>query len=559
MRISIKSKIILGFAVLAGLSFVMGSYGLLQMGRVNAFTTMISEQDLALMHLLAELNESRTQMSSLRHKTLSELLLWKAGATEKTHPLSQEQWRRTKEHVSSLLKNLESACSEFQSSAVNQERKAQFEKILQQSRQAEEPLNETAGQVEIYFSLMNRGDLKPMLAREESLLRAREAFNAKMGTIEGMIRENLGLGKAAASSVYRQSRLYILLVLAAILLLAAALSLLIQRSITVPLISFMQFVEGVGQGDLTRQIAALTDGDELGRMGQNLNGMVAGLKEVAVQARAATENLNSSAAEILASTTQQAASTGEQAASVQETTSTMEEVRQSGLQISERAKQLIAATEAASSASKSGLDMVQKTTSNMDAIREQAESVAENIVVLSEKTQAVGDIIATVNEIAERSHLLSLNAAIEASGAGEEGRRFSVVAGEIKNLADQAKEATLKVRSILGEIQKGINAAVMLTEEAVKRVETGRQQTEAADKSIRQMASTSQESISAFQQIAAASNQQQIGFEQVTKAMQNIRQATEQNAAGTRQLEKSAVNINALAQQLTKVVERYRV
>src|SRR5207253_3218723 len=149
----------------------------------------------------------------------------------------------------------------------------------------------------------------------------------------------------------------------------------------------------------------------------------------------------------------------------------MEEVGRSGAQIQERAKQVAASAEATSSASTSGLQAVRDTAQTMEAIRDQVEQVAENVAALSVKTQAVGDIIATVNDIAERSNLLALNAAIEAAGAGEQGARFSVVANEMKNLADQAKESTVQVRNILGDIQKGINSTVMVTEEAVKRVE----------------------------------------------------------------------------------------
>lgn len=332
----------------------------------------------------------------------------------------------------------------------------------------------------------------------------------------------------------------------------------IQRSITRPLAMFMQFVERVGQGELTHQ-APVGRGDELGDLGQSLNQMVAGLKDVAGQTRSATENLNSATAEILASTQQQAASTGEQATAVQQTTATMAELGQSGAQISERAKQVAAAAEATSTASDGGLQAVQNTTRTMEAIREQAEAVAENVVALSEKTQSIGEIIATVNDIAEQSHLLALNAAIEAAAAGEQGRSFSVVANEIKNLADQSKEATIQVRSILGHIQKGINSSVMLTEEAVKRSESGKQQADIADRAIRQLTESIQQSVRAFQQIVAGAGQQQIGFDQVTQAIRNIGQASEQTATSTRQLEKAAANMNALGQQLRKAVERYRV
>jgi methyl-accepting chemotaxis protein len=206
-----------------------------------------------------------------------------------------------------------------------------------------------------------------------------------------------------------------------------------------------------------------------------------------------------------------------------------------------------------------GLQAVQNSTRIMEGIREQAEAVAENVVMLSEKTQAIGEIIATVNDIAEQSHLLALNAAIEAAAAGEHGRSFSVIASEVKNLADQSREATVQVRSILGEIQKGINSSVMLTEEAVKRVESGKQQSDVADRTIREMIENIQQSVQAFQQIVAGSNQQQIGFVQVMQAIRDIGQATQQTAASTRQLEKAAVNLTALAQQLQKAVAIYRI
>lgn len=332
----------------------------------------------------------------------------------------------------------------------------------------------------------------------------------------------------------------------------------IHRSITRPLNTFMEFVGRVGEGDLTRQ-ANVDSGDELGELGRSLDSMVAGLRAVAGQTLAAMGNLTSASAEILASTQQQAASTGEQAAAVQQTTITMQEVTQSGTQISERAKQVAVAAEAMSSASHSGLQAVQSSNKTMEGIREQAEAVAENVVALSEKTQAIGEIIATVNDLAEQSHLLALNAAIEAAAAGEHGRSFSVIASEVKNLADQSREATIQVRAILGDIQKGINSSVMLTEEAVKRVESGKEQADVADRTIRTMTENIQQSVQAFQQIVAGSNQQQIGFTQVMQAVRDIGQASQQTAASTSQLEKAALNLTALGQQLQKAVEIYRI
>ena len=339
--------------------------------------------------------------------------------------------------------------------------------------------------------------------------------------------------------------------------LVLVIGLVTRGSIVRPLTAFMEFAGRVGQGDLTQQ-AKISSADELGQLSRSLDQMVVGLKDVAGQTRFATQNLHSAVAEMLASTQQQSAGTSQQAAAIQQTTTTMEEIVQSGLQISERAKQVAASAEATSAASHAGLQAVENTGRTMEAIREQAEAVAGNVVSLSERTQAIGEIISTVNDLAEQSHLLALNAAIEAAAAGEHGRSFSVIASEVKNLADQSRDATVQVRSILGDIQKGINSSVMLSEEAVKRVESGKHQTDVADQTIREMTEGIQQSVQAFQQIVAGSNQQQLGFAQVTQAIRDIGQASQQSAASTRQLEKAAVSLSALAEQLQKTVERYR-
>jgi methyl-accepting chemotaxis protein len=237
----------------------------------------------------------------------------------------------------------------------------------------------------------------------------------------------------------------------------------------------------------------------------------------------------------------------------------MLQVSQSGLQIAERAKHVTATAEAVAIANTSGLDAVQKANQAVEAIREQAEAVAQNIVSLSEKTQMVGDILATVNDIAEQSHLLALNAAIEAAAAGEHGRSFSVVAGEIKNLADQSKAATVQVKTILGDIQKGINTSVMLTEEAVKRVDLGKSQADVAASAIRNMTANIDQSVQASQQIVAGTNQQQIGYENVMQVLKDMTRASEQAAASTRQTENAAANLTALGTQLRTATERYRL
>jgi len=345
----------------------------------------------------------------------------------------------------------------------------------------------------------------------------------------------------------------------AALVIASIVAVSLSRKLVAGIQAVSAAARQVAGGDLTGNEVRVRSKDEVGELAGAFNGMRAGLKDMAEQIRQATENVNSTAAEMLASTQQQAAATKEQAATVQEITTTLEEVNQSGSQIGDRAKQVSATVAQASEVTKRGMTATRETNETMQSIRDQVEEVAENVVSVSERTQTIGDIIATVSDIAEQSNLLALNASIEAASAGDQGSRFAVVAHEMKNLADRAKDCTVQVRTILGEIQKGINTSVMMTEEAVKRVEVGKQKATATETTIREVTETNDESIRAFQQIIAGTNQQQIGVSQVTQGMQDIRQAIEQTAAGTAQMEKAAAIMNALSQQLKNAVARYRI
>jgi len=179
----------------------------------------------------------------------------------------------------------------------------------------------------------------------------------------------------------------------------------------------------------------------------------------------------------------------------------------------------------------------------MNRIREQMDSIALTIVRLSEQSQSIGGIIASVTEIADQSNLLAVNAAIEAAKAGEQGKGFAVVAQEIKNLAGQSKQATLQVRNILNDVQKATGAAVMATEQGSKAVETGVKQSAQAGEAILLLAESINEAVQATTQILASSQQQVVGMDQIGVAMQNINQAGTETAVSMVQSEKSAKNL----------------
>ncbi len=273
------------------------------------------------------------------------------------------------------------------------------------------------------------------------------------------------------------------------------------------------------------------------------------------QLRETIAQLSSASAEILATTSQVAAGAAETATSVSETTATVEEVKQTAQLSSQKAKYVSDSAQKVSQVAHAGSQGVEGTIEGIHRIQEQMESIAETIVRLSEQSQSIGEIIASVNDLAEQSNLLAVNAAIEAARAGEHGKGFAVVAQEVKSLADQSRQATAQVRSILGEIQKSTSAAVLATEQGHKAVDTGVKQSNEAGTSIRLLGESITEAAQAATQIAASSQQQMIGMDQVALAMENIKQASMQNVSGTRQAEAAAQNLHELGRRLSAMIE----
>ncbi len=277
------------------------------------------------------------------------------------------------------------------------------------------------------------------------------------------------------------------------------------------------------------------------------------------QIRDSAANLNTASEEILAATMQQMAGAAEQNASVTQTMATVEEVRATMSQTAERAQVVAGAAQQALRVAQDGQQAVTDTVEGMQTIYRQVEEIATTILALSERTQQIGEIIATVDELADQSRLLVLNASIEAARAGEEGRGFAVVAMEVRQLADQSRGATSRIGGILQEIQAATNTAVMVTEEGSKGAARGVELVGRAGEAIAQLAETIEGAAQSSTQIAASTHQQRNGMEQLAAAMAAIRQASEEAAASTRQTEGAARNLNAMSRQMEKAVERYSV
>jgi len=342
-------------------------------------------------------------------------------------------------------------------------------------------------------------------------------------------------------------------------LIALAMTLLMARIIADPLKQIAGIAKRVAEGDLTDNIVLANRHDEVGLLNQSFHRMIDALRKLATEIGEGMSVLTASSSEILATTSQVASGASQTATAVSQTTTTVEEVKQTVLVSSQKARQVSEMAQKTEQISRNGQHAVEQMIDGMGRIREQSGSVVDTISKLNEQSLAIGEIIATVNDLTEQSKVLAVNAAIEANKAGEHGKGFVVVAQEIKSLAEQSKQATSQVRLLLGYIQKATGAAVMAIDLSSKAIESGSYQSDEAGKAIRMLAEGVGEAAQAAVQIAASSQQQLVGMDQVVLAMDNIKQASTQNMAGTRQAESAAQNLHELGLKLKHIVERYRV
>ncbi|MCJ2030206.1 methyl-accepting chemotaxis protein [Methylobacterium sp. J-043] len=563
VSISIGKRILLGFVAASLIVAALGAYALRQIGSVRDMTDLIVTRDIGVLRQLDDLGNIARNMGLVRRNAVIAVLTQAQNqANSASTPARSDDflgsWRQNVAELERLLSTISGEVKEYQAAAISSERLEAWKRLGAVFSETGEAFRLVRNASEQQLRAVDARDIVQVEARNEEVNRLHDGLLRSIANARTALDGVIAAGQHSVNDIYRNSLLSVAITVAASILLSILVTVLISRAVVRPLEDVMRFVAQIGAGDLTGRLNR-SGNDEIGRLGDTLNGMVAGLSDLARTNRAATADLNAAAAEIRASAQEQAASVEEQFAAVQETAATVDEITHSGAQISKRATEVIATAQAAAQTARSGLRAATDTAKAMDSIREQGEAVAGNIVALSEKTQAIGEIIVTVNDISERTHLLALNAAIEAAAAGESGRSFAIVASEMKLLADQAKGATAQVRGILGEIQRGINASVMLTEEAVKRAAAGKTRTDSTVRTIEEMAARVEEGVQTFQQIVASTNQQQLGIEQVMGALQNIRQASQQTAAGTREVETASANLTELAQGLMALAERYRL
>ncbi len=317
-------------------------------------------------------------------------------------------------------------------------------------------------------------------------------------------------------------------------------------------------MEQLSSGDLTARMVGDYKGNYK-RLQSYTNNLGESLHRIIQEVRDAVSATASASSEISSSTEEMAAGSEEQSQQTSEVAGAIEEMTKTILENTQNASQANEASKNAGNIAKEGGKIVSATIDGMTRIAEVVKRSAQTVQQLGKSSEEIGNIIQVIDDIADQTNLLALNAAIEAARAGEQGRGFAVVADEVRKLAERTTKATKEIASMIRQIQNDTQGAVSSMKEGTQEVEAGKSLADQAGDSLRQIIEGADNVVSIITQVAAASEEQSSASEQISKNIEAISSVTEQSTAGVQQIAKAAGDLNRLTNNLENLVGKFKI
>ena len=339
----------------------------------------------------------------------------------------------------------------------------------------------------------------------------------------------------------------------------------VVRKSTQPLLRLTEVARRIADGNLDEEVP-IESNDEIGKLAEAFNKMttviVKNLKieieksdRLMLSIKDAIVHLSSSANEMMAISVQQSSGSAEQAAAVQEVTTTSEEIAITAKQITSNAVSVEKMAESTSLSCEKGTGEVSNAINGMSVLRTQVQSIAESMLKLGDNSQKIGGIVEIIDEISDQTNLLALNAAIEAAGAGEAGKRFAIVAQEVRRLAERTVEATRQIKGLIEEIQKATNTTIMVTEDGTKAVDSASQLVDKVQLSFDSIIGLVEETARSAKEITLSTQQQTFACEQMVETMTEVRDVAQQVAGSAKETERAISEIITLTERLQSLSE----
>lgn len=388
-----------------------------------------------------------------------------------------------------------------------------------------------------------------------------QAVNSSTGNMNQVIQNARIANQSSindANTTRSNTEIILIVVSVIIIFIAIGFGILLTSAFSIPLERLRLRLLALAEGDLSTPLDVI-NGDEFGEVATTFNQSIARLGKIIELMQTQSIKVSSAAAQIAATSRQSANFSAEQAGSMSEAAITIEELNNTAQQIADAASLVSEAAEEALGSAAAGQETLRETIVGINSLKQRVQEIAVKILALTERSQRVGHVIEQINSIAEEIHLLALNAAIESAAAGENGKRFAVVAGRVKQLADKSRNATKEVQTVLTEIQMATNASVMATEQGMKEAERGVELVHKGGNANESIIQAVERTVQLASAISLATQQQRSASEQVVGTMQQLTGIIQNGASSSKQSFALAVDLDGIANQLKEVSSQFKV
>jgi methyl-accepting chemotaxis protein len=536
-NLSMRQKLSLAFGSVLAIMLACGLFSLVEMAKIN--TSMMGMtgkwegvKDVAVI---------RADINALRPAELSWLLA----------PSEQESAKYESE-IDAILKKTRDHMAKYEPSITLEEDRQLYRKFQTDFQQY-------LGLHDQIRSLHQAG--RDSAASSLALDQGTTALNGIQNDIVQVINakyQRADADKAQVTSEYTRSRTSIVVLLAAALAAGALLTVLVSSKVATPLGRLVASFNRGAEGDL--RVRVQVDGkDEVGQVSHGFNTFMERLQETIQRVTASSHQLAGASEEISAAAAQSAQGAKTQQNQASQIATAIAQMAATIAQVSENCRTAAQKARESAAEARDGGKAVDHTGVMMCDLAESVEKVGSQISELGKRSDQIGHIIGVIDDIADQTNLLALNAAIEAARAGEQGRGFAVVADEVRKLAERTGKATKEITEMITAVQQETRAAVEAMKRGTAQVEKGVQATNEAGETLRHIIAGSEAGADMIAQIATTANQQAAATDQINENVGEIAKITEQAVAGAQQSAKACEDLSNLALELQTLVSRFQV